>query len=98
MHHRLGRGGSTGGCGGGSAERGQDDGNILSFAYVWGLRVQLLQQSGCALKRRLWQVALFTLPARGLYRVGFCIVYIMTCICTALWVTSVASDDDDDDD
>jgi len=60
MHHRLGRGGSTGG--GGSAERGQDDGNILSFAYVWGLRVQLLRQSGCALKRRLWQVALFTLP------------------------------------
>jgi len=61
MHHRLGRGGSIGG-GGGSAERGQDDGNILSFAYVWGLRVQLLWQSGCALKRRLWQVALFTLP------------------------------------
>jgi hypothetical protein len=33
------------------------------------------------------------------YRVGFCIVYIMTCIYVyALWVTSVASDDDDDDD
>jgi len=60
MHHRLGPGGSTGD--GGGAERGRDDGNILSFAYVWGLRVRLLRQSGCALKRRLWQVALFALP------------------------------------
>lgn len=45
---------------GSAAERGRDDGNILSFAYVWGLRRP--QQSGCALNADYgkWLSSLYT--------------------------------------